>query len=70
MDFHPTPEQVEIRDLVQKICARFGDEYWLARDKSGAFPEEFYRAVAMLGCSASRCRRNSAAPVSGSAKPP
>jgi acyl-CoA dehydrogenase len=49
MDFSPTPEQSEIRDLVQKICARFGDDYWLARDKSGAFPEEFYRAVADAG---------------------
>jgi len=29
-----------------KICSRFGDDYWLERDRTGEFPEDFYRAFA------------------------
>lgn len=46
MDFSLTPEQQTVRDAVARICAEFDDEYWLERDKSGEFPEDFYRAVA------------------------
>ena len=35
-----------MRLAVEKICARFGDDYWLKRDDDGKFPEEFYRALA------------------------
>ena len=35
-----------MRAAVEKICARFGDDYWLKRDSDGEFPEEFYRAIA------------------------
>jgi acyl-CoA dehydrogenase len=49
MDFSLTAEQRDVRALVQKICAQFGDDYWRARDKSGEFPEEFHRAVAEAG---------------------
>ena len=35
-----------MRDAVEKICARFDDDYWLKRDRDGGFPEEFRRAVA------------------------
>jgi acyl-CoA dehydrogenase len=38
-----------VRDAVAKICARFGDDYWLARDRSGEFPEDFRRAIAAGG---------------------
>ena len=38
-----------MRDAVAKICARFGDDYWLARDRDGAFPEDFRRAIAAGG---------------------
>ncbi len=31
---------------MEKICARFDDDYWLARDRDGRFPEELYRALA------------------------
>ncbi len=31
---------------VQKLCAQFGDEYWLAKDKEAQFPHEFHRAFA------------------------
>jgi acyl-CoA dehydrogenase len=49
MDFSFTPEQEQIRAAIGKICARFPDEYWLARDREGGFPEEFHRALAEAG---------------------
>lgn len=49
MDFALTPEQRQIRDSVLKLCAGFGDEYWLKHDQSGEFPEEFHRAIAEGG---------------------
>ncbi|MFO7478290.1 MAG: acyl-CoA dehydrogenase family protein, partial [Methyloceanibacter sp.] len=44
-----TPEQRQIASSVQRICARFGDSYWLERDNDGRFPEEFCRAIADNG---------------------
>jgi acyl-CoA dehydrogenase len=44
-----SPEQLQIRDSVSRLCAAFGDDYWLARDDDGRFPEEFCRAVADQG---------------------
>ena len=49
MDFSLTSAQQEIREAVLKICARFGDDYWLARDTDGAFPHEFHQALAGAG---------------------
>jgi acyl-CoA dehydrogenase len=46
MDLALTPQQAEIRESVLKICARFGDDYWAARDREGRFPHEFHRAIA------------------------
>jgi acyl-CoA dehydrogenase len=40
---------LSLRDAVEKICARFGDDYWLARDRDRQFPEEFRRALAADG---------------------
>ena len=34
---------------MEKICARFDDDYWLNRDRDGRFPEAFYRALAADG---------------------
>ncbi len=41
--------QLSLRDAVDKICARFGDDYWLKHDRDGEFPEEFRRAIADAG---------------------
>jgi acyl-CoA dehydrogenase len=41
--------QLSLRDAVAKVCARFGDEYWLKHDRDGEFPEEFRRAIADAG---------------------
>jgi acyl-CoA dehydrogenase len=40
---------LSLRDAVEKICARFGDAYWLARDRDGKFPEDFRHALAADG---------------------
>jgi len=49
MDFAPTPEQERIREAVGKLCAQFGDDYWLKKDKEGGFPVELHQALARDG---------------------
>ena len=49
MDFSLSAEQQAIRDAVGRICARFGDDYWLKKDKEGGFPDDFHRAFAEAG---------------------
>jgi acyl-CoA dehydrogenase len=49
VDFSFSTEQQTIRDAVAKICAHFGDDYWLARDREGRFPDDFHRAFAQAG---------------------
>ncbi|MDF7774837.1 acyl-CoA/acyl-ACP dehydrogenase [Sphingomonas sp. AOB5] len=46
MDFALTADQESIRDAVGKLCARFDKNYWLEIDRSGEFPETFFRAMA------------------------
>jgi acyl-CoA dehydrogenase len=49
MDFSLSPEQEAIRSAIEKICGRFGDDYWLAKDRDGGFPHDFHRAFAEAG---------------------
>src|SRR6202790_3289600 len=49
MTFALTGEQLEIREAVARLCARFGDDYWLKKDTEGGFPHEFHRAMAEGG---------------------
>ena len=49
MDFSFSPEQLAMREAMEKLCARFDAQYWLERDRSGEFPEDFYRAIADAG---------------------
>lgn len=49
MDFRYSEEQEAIREAVARICADFGDEYWLERDRKGGFPQEFYEALGRGG---------------------
>jgi acyl-CoA dehydrogenase len=49
MDFGFSPEQDAIREAIDKICARFPDEYWLKKDKEGGFPSELHQALAKDG---------------------
>lgn len=49
MDFRLTAEQEAMRDAIAAICKRFGDDYWLKRDRDGGFPDDFYAAFAENG---------------------
>ncbi|MDP6351509.1 MAG: acyl-CoA dehydrogenase family protein [Alphaproteobacteria bacterium] len=49
MDFTFTSEQEQIRAAIERVCARFDDAYWLARDRSGEFPHDFSAAIAADG---------------------
>jgi acyl-CoA dehydrogenase len=44
-----SPHEASIRDAVARLCAPFDDAYWLAKDRDGGFPEDFYRAFATAG---------------------
>ena len=45
MSLDLTSEQQQIRDAISRLCQRFDDNYWLARDNDGVFPEDFCRAI-------------------------
>jgi acyl-CoA dehydrogenase len=49
MDFRQTAEQEAVQAAVARICARFGDDYWLAADREHRFPHEFHQALAADG---------------------
>jgi acyl-CoA dehydrogenase len=49
MDFALTEQQEALREAVGRICARFGDDYWLAADRGHRFPQEFHAAMASDG---------------------
>ena len=46
MDFDLTEDQQVIRKAVAELMTRFDDRYWLEKDQSHEFPQEFYDAVA------------------------
>jgi acyl-CoA dehydrogenase len=46
MDFALTEDQQTVREAMLKLCARFGEDYWLERDRDAVFPHEFYDALA------------------------
>jgi acyl-CoA dehydrogenase len=49
VDFAPTAEQERIREAVGRLCAQFGDDYWLKKDREGGFPAELHEALARDG---------------------
>jgi acyl-CoA dehydrogenase len=49
MEFGFSEEQQRIREAIAKLCTRFGDDYWLKRDREGGFPAEFHQAMARDG---------------------
>ena len=49
MDFSLSSEQQAIIDSIKALMENFNDEFWLERDKTGVFPEEFYQAMAKGG---------------------
>jgi len=49
IDFALSELQQSVRATIEKICARFPDDYWLERDRDGKFPDAFHRALAADG---------------------
>jgi acyl-CoA dehydrogenase len=49
IDFAFSEFQRSLRGAIEKICAHFGDDYWLERDRDGKFPDAFHRALAADG---------------------
>jgi acyl-CoA dehydrogenase len=49
MDFALTDAQSQIREQVLRLAARFDDSYWLDRERTASFPEDFYAAMAEAG---------------------
>jgi acyl-CoA dehydrogenase len=49
VDFAFTEEQQSIRTAIEKVCANFGDDYWLKKDREGGFPHDFHAALASAG---------------------
>ena len=49
MSFSLTEDQQEIRETILKHCSRYPDEYWLERDRSGLFPDDFFQSMAESG---------------------
>ncbi|MBT4488680.1 MAG: acyl-CoA dehydrogenase family protein, partial [Rhodospirillaceae bacterium] len=46
MDLSFTEEQIAVRDTIAKLCEKYDDAYWLARDTDGEFPEDFVKDIA------------------------
>jgi acyl-CoA dehydrogenase len=49
MNFEFPDDLLAIRAALEDLCAGFGDDYWLARDRDGQWPEAFCQAVARGG---------------------
>lgn len=49
MQYTLSDDQQTIRDTIFKLCSEFDDDYWLARDQHGGFPEDFYQTLAGAG---------------------
>lgn len=49
MNFELTPEQLQIREAITRVCAPFDADYWLRRDREGGFPDDFHQALARSG---------------------
>jgi acyl-CoA dehydrogenase len=49
VDFRLTQDQENLAVAVAALCTRFGDDYWLQRDRDGGYPDEFFAAMAQGG---------------------
>ncbi|EUA07494.1 acyl-CoA dehydrogenase, N-terminal domain protein [Mycobacterium kansasii 732] len=49
MDFELTDDQELIRRSVAELARKFDDHYWMEKDQSHEFPNEFYHAIAQGG---------------------
>jgi len=44
-----SPHETSISDAIARLCAPFDDAYWLDKDRTGGFPEDFFQAFAASG---------------------
>jgi acyl-CoA dehydrogenase len=49
VDFSLTADQQNIREAILKHCSRFPDEYWLERDRTAVFPDDFFQSFVESG---------------------
>jgi len=49
MEFALSAAQEQIREEILRQCTRFGDDYWLRKEREAAFPEEFYQSMVETG---------------------
>ena len=49
MNFDLDENQQQITEAIGRICAEFGDDYWLRCDETGVFPHEFHQSIAKGG---------------------
>ncbi|WP_420412637.1 acyl-CoA dehydrogenase family protein [Roseibium sp.] len=49
MDIQLSPDRTAIQSAIASLCSQFDDAYWLEKDKSGGFPDEFFQALAQAG---------------------
>jgi acyl-CoA dehydrogenase len=49
MDFEFSTDQLALRDAIERICARYPDDYWLERDRDGGFPHDLHADLARDG---------------------
>ena len=49
MDFELSDDDRSVREAAAAICRRFGDGYWLQKDRAGGFPADFHLAFAEAG---------------------
>jgi len=49
LDFSLSADQEEIRSAILKLCAQYSEDYWLERDRSGEFPNDFYQTMLDAG---------------------
>ena len=49
MDYSLSADQQAIIAAAEKICEKFGLDYWLDRDLHGGFPEDYFQEVARGG---------------------
>lgn len=43
--YEETESQATVRNAIVRLCAKFGDAYWLEQDTKHEFPKDFYRAM-------------------------
>jgi acyl-CoA dehydrogenase len=44
-----SPHETSISGAITRLCAPFDDAYWLDKDRTGGFPEDFFQAFAASG---------------------